>query len=221
MGKITGLEDIRHVPPKVRQIYSAVIRLFEEGADVGKIRVSAITDMAGIGKGTAYEYFDTKEEMVACALVYQVQCIFDWLRNALEEKGTFLEQLDFLLDEMETREERRNCFLRLVHMMTDQSELNRIVREKMARDEFADYLPTAVFGRMVARGVERGELRGDLPLDYLTYCVFSHLLSYMLAVTTEEFFKVESSKMRPLVCRGILNEIGASQGACVPEKERN
>lgn len=208
MGKITGLEDIRLVPPKVRQIYLAVIRLFEDGADAGGIRVSTITEMAGIGKGTAYEYFDTKEEMVACALVYQIQCIFDWLGNALEEKKNFREQLDFLLDEMEVQEERRNCFLRLVHMMTDQSEVNRIIREKMTRKEFADYLPTSVFGKMVARGVERGDLRGDLPIDYLVYCVFSHLLSYLLAITTEDFFKVEPSKMRPLVYRGIINEIG-------------
>lgn len=208
MGKITGLEDIRLVPPKVRQIYLAVIRLFEDGADAGGIRVSTITEMAGIGKGTAYEYFDTKEEMVACALVYQIQCIFDWLGNALEEKKNFREQLDFLLDEMEVQEERRNCFLRLVHMMTDQSEVNRIIREKMTRKEFADYLPTSVFGKMVARGVERGDLRGDLPMDYLVYCVFSHLLSYLLAITTEDFFKVEPSKMRPHVYRGIINEIG-------------
>ncbi len=65
MGKVTGLEDIHHVPPKVNQMYEAVMQLLEEGADVADIRVSTITERAGIGKGTAYEYFDTKEEIVA------------------------------------------------------------------------------------------------------------------------------------------------------------
>lgn len=208
MGKITGLEDIHQVPPKVRQIYAAVLRLSAEGTEAAGIRVSAVTDMAGIGKGTAYEYFDTKEEMVACALVYQMQCIFDWLGSALEEKSSFVEQLNFLLDEMEIQEERRYCFIHFVHMMTDNSEFNQIVRDKINREEFAPYLPTNVFGKILRRGIERGELRRDLPLDYMIYNVFSHLLSYLLAVTNKECFHIELSAMRPLVYQGIMNEIG-------------
>ena len=100
MGKITGLENLHQVPPKVRQMYAAVIQLIVEGADASGIRVSTITDRAGIGKGTAYEYFDSKEEIVACAVVYQLQRVFDWLENTLAEKKSFGEQLNFLLDIM-------------------------------------------------------------------------------------------------------------------------
>ena len=39
MGRITGLEEIGHVPPKVRQMYEAVIQLLEEGMDMEDIRV--------------------------------------------------------------------------------------------------------------------------------------------------------------------------------------
>lgn len=209
MGKITGLEDIRQVPAKVRQMYTAVMQLFEQGEEVSSIKVSTITEMAGIGKGTAYEYFDTKEEMVACALVYQMQCIFNWLGDMLEKKGSFQEQLDFILDEMEVQEERRRCFMRFVHMMTDHSEFSRMIRDKITREEFRPYLPTNVFGAMLRRGVERGELRSDLPMDYLIYCLFSHLVSYMLAVTTQDCFEVNAAKLRPLIYRGIMNEIGA------------
>ncbi len=67
MGKINGLEDIHRVPPKVCQMYKAVIQMLEQGVDAGSIHVSDITEKAGIGKGTAYEYFDTREEIVACA----------------------------------------------------------------------------------------------------------------------------------------------------------
>lgn len=211
MSKITGLEDIRQVPPKVRQMYTAVIELFEEGTEAVNLRVSTITERAGIGKGTAYEYFDTKEELVACAMIYQMQCVFDWLGRVLEEKNSFREQLNFLLDEMEKQEERRHCFLRFVHMMTAQSEFSGIIRNKIAEPEFAPYLPTTVFRKVLRRGVERGELREDLPMDYLIYCLFSHLLSYMLSIVTEECFKMEASAMRPLVYRGILKEIGTER----------
>ena len=48
-------------------LFQAVIDLIEEDADIHSIKVSDITNRAGIGKGTAYEYFSSKEEMVAKA----------------------------------------------------------------------------------------------------------------------------------------------------------
>ncbi len=154
MGKITGLENAHQVPPKVRRMYAAVIQLIEEGADVPGIRVSTITDRAGIGKGTAYEYFDSKEEIVACAVVYQIQRVFDWLENVLTDKKSFGEQLDFLLDRMSVQDGRKHAFLRFVNLLTDNSEFSRLVREKMAAEEFSQYLPVHVFGRILQQGRE-------------------------------------------------------------------
>lgn len=54
--------------PKVTATYQAVIDLLMEGVDVGSLTVSEITGRAGIGKGTAYDYFSSKEEMIAGAL---------------------------------------------------------------------------------------------------------------------------------------------------------
>lgn len=208
MGKMTGLENARQVPPKVQKMYAAVIQLLTEGADATGIRVSTITDRAGIGKGTAYEYFDSKEEIVACAVVYQLQRVFDWLENALAQKETFAEQLNFLLDKMSVQDGRKHAFLRFVNLLTDSSEFSRMVREKMSAEEFSPYLPVNVFGRILRQGIDKGELRADVPLEYLIYNIFSHLITYMMAVTTEDCFRVDIQKMRSLVFQGIMNEIG-------------
>lgn len=208
MGKITGLENVHQVPPKVRRMYAAVIQLIEEGADATGIRVSTITDRAGIGKGTAYEYFDSKEDIVACAVVYQIQRVFDWLENVLSDKKSFGDQLNFLLDAMSVQDGRKHAFLRFVNLLTDNSDFSRSVREKMEAEEFSQYLPVRVFGRILQRGVDRGELRADVPLEYLIYNIFSHLITYMMAVATENCFRVDSQMMRPLVYQGIMNEIG-------------
>lgn len=209
MGKISGLEDIHRVPPKVCRMYKAVLQMLEQGVDAGNIHVSDITEKAGIGKGTAYEYFDTREEIVACAIVYQVQYLFEWLENALKERKSFQEQLAFLLDEIEKKDGCKNGFLRFVHMMTDNSEFSRTVREKLTSGELAQRLPASVFGRIMKKGVENGELRDDMPMDYMIYCLFSHLVTYMLTVTSKECFRTDTATMRGLVCRGVLNEMGA------------
>ena len=207
MGKVTGLEDIHHVPPKVNQMYEAVMQLLEEGADVADIRVSTITERAGIGKGTAYEYFDTKEKIVACAIVYHIQRLFSWLEETLEAQRDFRAQVTFLLDTVEQKNRCKEGFLRFVHMMTSNSGFDRMVREKMNEEAFAPYLPANIFGKILGQGVERGELRKDLPMDYMIHCVFSHLLTYMLAMASRDCFHMRETAIRPLVYQGILDEL--------------
>lgn len=207
MGKITGLEEIQNVPPKVQQMYRAVVELIGEGEDASSLRVSTITDRAGIGKGTAYEYFDSKEEIVACAVAYYIQYTFDWLEKVLMERETFREQLDYLLNEMNKRDGRKFCFLRFVHLLTDNSDFSNLVRHKLCSEKARRYMPVTVFGNVLGRAVEQGELRSDLPMDYMIYSLFSHLITYMMAITTEESFGIDPAQMRPYVFQGILDEL--------------
>ena len=85
MGKVkenTGAE----CPPKVKAIYQAVFELFEEGADLNSLTVSEITKKAGIGKGTAYEYFSDKEEMIARAILYSVEVFCQKICEGLDKE---------------------------------------------------------------------------------------------------------------------------------------
>ena len=52
-------------PEKVLAMYRAVVDLINEGNDIKVLKVSDITGCAGIGKGTAYEYFSSKEEIIS------------------------------------------------------------------------------------------------------------------------------------------------------------
>lgn len=211
MGKVTGLEDIHYVPPKVYQMYVAVMQLLEEGAEVADVRVSTITERAGIGKGTAYEYFDTKDEIVACAILYQIRRIFSWLGEKLEEQGDFRQQVSFLLDVVEQKESCKASFLRFVHLMTSNSDFDRMVREKMNAEAFTPYRPVNIFGKILGQGMERGELRKDLPMDYMIHCVFSHLLTFMLSIASRDCFHMKGASIRPLVYQGIINELCARE----------
>nr|MCR5755504.1 TetR/AcrR family transcriptional regulator [Acetatifactor sp.] len=84
MGKMTGMENIDDIPQKVLLLYNAVGQMIAENVDVNGLRVVNITDRAGIGKGTAYEYFDSKEDILSCAMVYGVRKIAQILRKMLE-----------------------------------------------------------------------------------------------------------------------------------------
>ncbi len=63
--------------PKVKALYEAVLELIGENVDIRDVKVSDITKRAGIGKGTAYEYFSNKEEIIGSALLYHIDVADD------------------------------------------------------------------------------------------------------------------------------------------------
>lgn len=206
MAKITGCEDFGQIPPKVLKLYEAVNQLLEEGADPGSLRVSTITDRAGIGKGTAYEYFDSKDEIVIYAVVYQMQMAMMGLEKGLQERKSFREQINFLLDEVSAQEGQQNSFLKQIYLLTDNTEFSRQVQGIMASAALKKYQLVQLFRQLLGEAVERGELRKDLPLDYMVYSMGGRVLAYMVAVSGGDL-QIELSRMRDLMYKGIMEEL--------------
>lgn len=206
MEAITGFETREKLPTKVLQIYRAVLELMEEGADVTTLRVSTITERAGIGKGTAYEYFTSREEIVASAVIFHIKELMMKLSEILAVKNSFREQLDWMLDEMSKEDGRKFCYQRTIHILTDTSEFSKMIQQKMESKSFEKYSPISVFGTILKNAVDSGELRDDLPLDYMAFLLMSHLMTYILTMTIENGC-VKHKKMKQFVRQGILNEL--------------
>lgn len=54
-------------------IFDAVLHLINERRNINGIKVSEIAERANIGKGTVYEYFDSKEQLIAQAIAYMAK----------------------------------------------------------------------------------------------------------------------------------------------------
>ncbi|MEF9992652.1 MAG: TetR/AcrR family transcriptional regulator [Romboutsia sp.] len=65
-------------------VFEGFSKLMNDGVSLNNIRVSDIAKSAGIGKGTVYEYFKSKEEVIAKSIFYKMQSEF---RNILEESN--------------------------------------------------------------------------------------------------------------------------------------
>ena len=92
--------------PKIVAVYEAVNRLICDGQDVTSLIVADIAREAGIGKGTIYEYFESKEEIIARALFYQLDMIMVEISNALTQADTV-----------------EDCFMMLADMMNEGNRL--------------------------------------------------------------------------------------------------
>lgn len=194
--------------PKEKAIYQAVLELFEEGADLNSLTVSEITKRAGIGKGTAYEYFSDKEEMIAKALFYNAEIYCEQLYEGMMEKENLYDKIDFLLLTMEKHITNTNCVFRLM-LLSDSSMLSKRVRKLREQKKVSGEMPGIYFVRkMLEEEFREKEQPSEEKMDYLVLSIFSRILCFVMWL--EEDAKKNSKDkviMRRLLSEGICKEI--------------
>ena len=206
MSKIDGTEDLNVLPEKVLLIYHAVIKLLLEGEDINAIKVSTIAQRAGIGKGTAYDYFDSKEDIIAFAIAFQQRKLTEEIRQALLKHDSFADQLNCLLDIARDKLQQQECFIHYVHMKTDRSAISRNIHNIMEKEHIEKYLFVGLLKTLLEKAIHRGEIRADLPLDYLVYSVCARILTYIACIELKDNGEMTPDAMRPYIYRGIIEE---------------
>lgn len=107
-----GIERVLQLSsPKVLAMYEAVNELLEEGRDIYRMKISEITQRAGIGKGTAYEYFSTKEELLGKAIFYQLHRGICRMTEEALKQDSFRKQVYAVLDDIEKNYSKRRVLL--------------------------------------------------------------------------------------------------------------
>jgi len=208
MGKMTGMEQVEEIPAKVLALYEAVAQIIEGDEDINSVRVLAITERAGIGKGTAYEYFDSKEELLSCAVVYHTRQLANEIRAFLKDGKGFADKMDMLLQAIEREGNGAVCkMVRYVHVLTDHSEFSRLTKEKMATKEMRKNLIIGIFEEIVDEALLEGELRTDLPKSYIVETIFARLLTHMIFVSARDSVKEEAQENRERLYRSMLDEL--------------
>lgn len=79
-------------------VFEAIARLLRDGHQPYQLTVAQIAAAAGIGKGTAYEYFKSKEDILQKAIHYHLLQECQQLSQLLSEPGSFKERFFKLLD---------------------------------------------------------------------------------------------------------------------------
>lgn len=156
--------------PKVEALYKAVMALLLEGRQIRKMKVSEITEKAGIGKGTAYEYFESKEELLVDALDYFQKI---WAENAwkeLSQCGSFMETVNCLFDLLDNMMGRvkREALVEISNLFF----FSPIVKREKSCIVVRLY-------SIVEKGRRGGELREDLPDDYIVLALTGRMFDYI------------------------------------------
>ena len=113
-GIVIDTEKLKNPSKKMRLMFEAVSVLVKERKDIRALKVQDITEKAGIGKGTAYEYFSSKEELIAHALIYEYSRKIVELAKAVFKLKHFKERFYRIFDWIIENKEYNEMFSQLL-----------------------------------------------------------------------------------------------------------
>ena len=160
-------------------IYKAIVDLINEGADVSTRKVGEITARAGIGKGTAYEYFTSKEQMVMEALEYNTMLQVQTVKAMVEKADGFREKFMCVLNYMEGNKDQIRTFLWMIRIQGNEFDITSYTGDgfscKEAMDKLGQLVELAVWFLSFAE--EEGVIT-EKNLDYKISALFAQIVQF-------------------------------------------
>lgn len=165
---------------KAALLYQAVLELLEEGRDITTMKVSDITSRAGIGKGTAYEYFSSREEIIVQAVLWDLKKMLREVADTVNQAEGFLEKYRVILDWIEKRLMRWCTFGICVQLQQKEQDCSSAFKR-----EFSKYMPDEELlidkmGFLVEVGRADGLIRPELSDTAVKYVLLSQIMTFIL-----------------------------------------
>lgn len=201
------------LPPKVQALYRAVTALFVEGADLNSLTVAEIAEKAGIGKGTVYEYFKNKEEMIAGALFHQMKTSCESLYEEISREERLYDKFAVILENMEKEMTELTYFIRAIYVMLDNSAVGSRLRELWSEKGEEEVPVIDLMRRIIGDEIGTDEEMQERERDYLVMTVLSRLVCYAIyQFGAEKRIKVDKKTMRDRICTDVCRDVERAKG---------
>lgn len=167
-------------PParKVEKLYNAVTELLEEGRDINTLTVSEITEKAGIGKGTAYEYFRSKEEMIVKAVLYGRDKDLRSIEKRVEAQPAFREKYMEILRWMEEISTGKGSGVIFRHMVQESMQLSNAMKEEISKYGCNPEFVFETAGKFLHQWNQKEILISELPEELQCCMMLSSLAAF-------------------------------------------
>lgn len=170
-----SMEEINYSPKEIA-LFEGVNKLIEEGSSLNNLKVSDIAKAAGIGKGTVYEYFKTKEEVIAKAILYNTAKEIEKLAMNSKEALTFEDKFYSVLDGIIELSNRKFEYIQIFFANKElQETLREFNEDKVKVIEFRDSIMN-ILQPVIELGIKENIIDKNLEIDYIK-SVFVSVLS--------------------------------------------
>ena len=191
-------------PPKVKAMYEAVLELFASGRELATLKVEEITKKAGIGKGTAYEYFSSKEEIVVGALNYEAKRYMDVLFQVLEQKKSFQEVMMQALTIMEQACDTYHGFMLMERIIADRELTGKGILDELQKHKEGCQCGIKLRDGFVKLALEEESIIQTNPYK-IESAIMSQLVAYSFYLTHRNIFsEVDREQARQFAYESII-----------------
>lgn len=195
------IEDMQQLPEKVVKLFDAVNEMLAENVDINNMKVADITNRAGIGKGTAYEYFSSKEELITKALMYETTKQFLHVEEEIRGCGTFEEKVMAALDWIADNFQECKTFAQLVRIGMGTYDVSHTIQDEFVKIQAGNECNVAfvLVDEIVQSGIEEGIIqKQNKNLLRMGFCsqilMFAMFLTGKMHLEEEEPLSVEEVK---------------------------
>lgn len=153
--------------PKEIAVFEGFSKLIEQGVSLNNIRVSDIAKSAGIGKGTVYEYFKSKEEVIAKSIFYKMQTEFMRILEKSNKAVGFKDKCYVgFQDIMEVMSSQFEYFQLLITSKEIHEVFSCLNQGKDEIIEFRNYI-LYILDPIIDLGIEEGIINSNLDKIYI------------------------------------------------------
>ena len=192
---------------KIEKMYQAVILLLDEGKDINSIKVSDITEQAGIGKGTAYEYFESKEEIIANAMKYNMKKQTDSLYCMNEEAQSFRERVMQTFSWIEKNLKYKDSGIQFFKASQCSREISAPIVNAFHEKEDAACGMYLIVKQQIQAAVQEEIWDESRPQSLMELTMISAYVEYFLYLFLEQEQCVEKEAMKEFIYQGILKRL--------------
>ena len=168
----------QNMPEKKIQIFKGLFKLIKQGKSPESIKVSDIALEADIGKGTVYQYFTSKEEIISQALLYHINRSFVSITEKMHRFNTFEERIRSVMDIVEQRVSLIPSSVGLLFFNTGVGSLRNYLQDE--EDKFKEFHSIIAFevDEIVKLGINEGIIDKDIDFKYARHVFSSAMMSY-------------------------------------------
>lgn len=189
-------------------IFNGVIKLINEGSNFHTMKASDIATAANIGKGTLYNYFKSKEEIIGKTIIYIMVTQFQYYVNLVDSVETFKEKFYIGLKMIEESAKTEDKIFQFLLSSFGREELKQFLKDGMQiLEERKQFIKTILLD-LAKLGYKEGIIAKPEDSEY-TYLVFISCLmgfsqNFCQGVTlTEEGIEKAKNDSYKLLLKGL------------------
>lgn len=192
--------------PKEIAVFEGLFQLAASGKSFSGIKVQDIATAAGIGKGTVYEYFASKEEILSSAILFALDQLLTWIEDVLSKQLPLRQTLEQFSDKLEL--DQRDMVRSLVMLVASMSQEQRIEVRTWSEAKIFSFFPRLkqATEQLFRAGRRNGEIDPRLDDRFCEYVVLSALVGHTagrIPVQEEGHCLCDKSVMVDMICRAL------------------